>query len=202
MSLLKEAAYFSFSERPSRSQLCTAELSLQRFIVWRTGCCLSDSSAICSLEAPVTLPPLIVDAEYGTAKRRRHVEARLLSTDNLLNADIVLFSFWLGSVLWKNVHACVCECSSVHLPVCIEWCTWALFPDMLIAGFHLLQMSVWLSCSLSLSVLSCFKNLIQAANSWYLVWTIFTAINHMDVMFPLLLAAWSNSASKTTFRGS
>lgn len=146
MCLLKAAAknsYFSIPGHPLSSQLCAAELNLPHSTVWHTGCRLSDGSVICDENACSPCLLWSQTQKNGTAKRRRHVEARLLSPDDLFIADILLFPFW---VRYSEKNMCVRERAQVCscLCVCVEWCTWALHPDMLIAGFQLLQMCVWL----------------------------------------------------------
>lgn len=116
--------------------------------------------------------------------------------------------------LLDGFHAtcmCVCECWSVQLHVCAEWCTWVLLPDTLIAGFHRLQMCAWLCVCflLSLPRTQCFGK-----SDWRCRWSISRLYLKLDNFHshklhgfnvsrrPLFLAVWRNSASKTTFRAS
>ncbi len=137
MSLPKAAAknsYFSFSEHPPSSQLCTTELNLQRLIVWRTGCCLSDGSAICSVEESPGCAASF-DRRCRIWHRKRGGDMwKLVGCPLTTFSTLTFYCFPSGWVLYECVSAQVCNC------LCVL--SGALLPDMLIAGFHLLQMCV------------------------------------------------------------
>lgn len=201
MTLLEASAknsHFSLSERPSSSRLRASQLGLQRLSVWHASRRLSDSPAICSLEASVPPPPLIVDVEYGTARKEETWKPVCCPLTTFSTLTFHYFPCWLGSALWIKVYVfvCVCVCMCVKAQVCnclvcIECGTWALFPDMLIAGFHLLQMWFGLCflCTLSLALSHyVFRSWTVAADDrypfLYLNQTIFTAVNYTYLMFP------------------